>query len=110
MRDHRIRERKGVFADVLQETLLAGYQRGGEHGAGEVHFISLGPDSLIETTAAGSFNLPENQKQPWLMPRTEAQSALVRQVDWLPYRLADYGYTVSTGPLVWNRHKTSLRD
>ena len=25
-------------------------------------------------------------------------------------RLVDYGYTVSTGPLVWNRHKPSLRD
>ena len=44
------------------------------------------------------------------MPRTEAQSVLVRQVEELPYRLADYGYTVSTGPLVWNRHKPSLRD
>ena len=28
----------------------------------------------------------------------------------MPDRLADYGYTVSTGPLVWNRHKASLRD
>ena len=28
----------------------------------------------------------------------------------LPYRLGDYGYKVSTGPLVWNRHKPSLRD
>ena len=26
-------ERKGVFADVLQETLLAAYRRGGEPGA-----------------------------------------------------------------------------
>ena len=39
-----------------------------------------------------------------------SQSALVRRVDGLPHRLADYGYTVSTGPLVWNRHKPSLRD
>ena len=33
----------------------------------------------------------------------------MRQVKGLPYRLADYGYTVSTGPLVWNRHRLSLR-
>lgn len=105
-----IEERKGVFADVLQETLLAAYRRGGDPGAGEVHFISPGPDGSIETTTAGTFSLPEQPDQPWLMPRTEAQSALVRQVDGLPYRLADYGYTVSTGPLVWNRHKPSLRD
>ena len=103
-------ERKGVFADVLQETLLAAYRRGGDPGAGRVHFISAKPDGSIERTTAGAFNLPENLDEPWLMPRTEAQSALVRRVDNLPHRLADYGYTVSTGPLVWNRHKPSLRD
>lgn len=105
-----IGERKGVFADALQETLLAAYKRGGDPGAGEIHFISPSADSSITTMAAGSFSLPEQADQPWLMPRTEAQSALVRQVEGLPYRLADYGYTVSTGPLVWNRHKPSLRD
>ena len=103
-------ERKGVFADVLQETLLAAYRRGGEPGAGKVHFISTRPDGSIERTTAGAFNLPENLDEPWLMPRTETQSALARRVDSLPHRLADYGYTVSTGPLVWNRHKPSLRD
>ena len=103
-------ERKGVFADVLQETLLAAYRRGGDPGAGTVHFLSARPDGAIERTTAGAFNLPENLGEPWLMPRTEAQSALVRRVDGLPYRLADYGYTVSTGPLVWNRHRPGLRD
>ena len=103
-------ERKGVFADVLQETLLAAYRRGGDPGAGKVHFISARPGGSIERTTAGAFHLPENLDEPWLMPRTQAQSALVRRVDGLPYRLADYGYTVSTGPLVWNRHKPSLRD
>ena len=105
-----VAERKGVFADVLQETLLATYRRGANSGSGKVHFISPGPDGSVERTAVGPFNLPEDTGKPWLMPRTEAQSALVRQVDELPYRLADYGYTVSTGPLVWNRHKQSLRD
>ena len=100
-------ERKGVFADVLQETMLATYRRGGDRGAGKVHFISARPDGSIERTTAGKFNLPENPDEPWLMPRTQAQSALVRRVDSLPYRLADYGYTVSTGPLVWNRHTVS---
>ena len=104
-----IAERRGVFADALQETLLAAYQRGAEPDAGQVHFISPGPNGSIEKTAAGVFRLPQNPDQPWLMPRTEAQSALVRRVERLQYRLADYGYTVSTGPLVWNRHKASLR-
>ena len=76
----------------------------------KVHFISARPDGSFERKPAGAFHLPENPDEPWLMPRTEAQSALVRRVDGLPHRLADYGYTVSTGPLVWNRHKPSLRD
>jgi adenine-specific DNA-methyltransferase len=28
----------------------------------------------------------------------------------MPARLADYGYRVATGQLVWNRHKTQFRD
>ena len=105
-----IEERKGVFKGVLQEALLATYKRGGATGAGKVSFISQSQEGLISTTSAGSFCLPVDARQPWLMPRTPAQCSLVRNVDELPYRLADYGYKVSTGPLVWNRHKRSLRD
>ena len=104
-----ITERRGVFADALQETLLAAYQRGAEPNAGQVHFISLGPDGSIEKTAAGVFSLPDPPDQPWLMPRNRCQSALVRRVERFGHRLADYGYTVSTGPLVWNRYKARLR-
>ena len=105
-----IGKRKGVFADVLQETLLAIYQRGGDPGVARVHCISEGPGGSIKSTATGGFDLPESPDQPWLIPRTEAQNALVSRAGNLPYRLADYGYKVSTGPLVWNRHKPSLRD
>ena len=105
-----IEARKGVFANVLQETLLATYRHGGDPTAGDVHFVTPGPDGRIDTMTAGSFNLPEALDHPWLMPRKEAQGTLVRRVDKMPHRLADYGYKVSTGPLVWNRHKESLRD
>lgn len=105
-----IEERKGVFADVLQETLLATYRRGGNPRSGRVNFISPGTESSFKTTPAGTFHLPAKKDQPWLMPRTKAQSSLVRTADKLPFRLVDYGYKVSTGPLVWNRHKSSLRD
>lgn len=102
--------RKGVFADVLQETLLATYRRGGKSDLGKVHFITPGPNGSITTKSAGSFGLPNEPTQPWVIPRSEDQCLLVRQAEELPYRLSDYGYTVSTGPLVWNRHKESLRD
>ena len=101
--------RKGVFADVLQDTLLAVYRRGDYGGKARVHLISPGSNGSIQTTAAGSFRLPESLDQPWLIPRTKSQFKLVRRAERFPCRLADYGYSVSTGPLVWNRHKTSLR-
>lgn len=105
-----IAERKGVFADVLQETLLATYQRDREPGAANVHFLTQDRHGAVKITGAGSFNLPEELDRPWLIPRSDRQSELVGRVSRLPYRLADYGYTVSTGPLVWNRHKSGLRD
>ena len=105
-----VEARKGVFADVLQETLLATYCRGGHPRKARVHFISASPDGSIKTTAGGSFRLPEPPDQPWLIPRTQRHSKLIRRVQALPHRLADYGYSVSTGPLVWNRHKGSLRN
>ena len=105
-----VAKRKGVFADVLQETLLATYQRGRDPEAGRVHFIEQGPDGSIKITGKGNFNLPTRPDDPWLIPRTDQHNQLLGRVTQLPYRLADYGYTVSTGPLVWNRHKTSLRD
>lgn len=103
-------ERKGVFADVLQEALLAVYRRGGDPVAGTVDFISTAADGSMETKCAGSFMLPENPWEPWLMPRTERQAALLRQIGTGGTRLGDLGYTVSTGPLVWNRHKKGLRE
>jgi adenine-specific DNA-methyltransferase len=105
-----IEERKGFFADVLQETLLAAYKRGGRPSVGQVHFISSAPGKAIEVTAAGSFSLPPTPSQPWLVPRNVAHTDMVHAAETMSYRLSDYGYKVSTGPLVWNRHKSSLRD
>ena len=105
-----IAERKGVFADVLQETMLATYQHGREPGAASVHFLMQDGHGSVKITGRGSFSLPEELDRPWLIPRSDRQSELVDRVSRLPYRLADYGYTVSTGPLVWNRHKSGLRD
>lgn len=105
-----ISERKGVFADVLQETLLAAYHRGGDAGAAKVHFLSPMPDGGFQTTPAGSFRLPSSPDQPWLVPRASADCRLIHAAERKTHRLTDYGYKVSTGPLVWNRHKSSLRD
>lgn len=105
-----VEDRKNVFAGALQETMLTAYRRGGHGGGGPVHFISSAANGAISARSAGSFRLPVLPERPWIIPRTAAQSGLVRRAVDLPFRLADYGYRVSTGPLVWNRHKRSLRD
>lgn len=104
-----ISQRKGIFADVLQETMLAVYQRSGGSAIGHTHLISPEPDGVIRTEPIGSFKLPDPPAQPWLIPRAASQVSMLRRARGLPFRLCDYGYTVSTGPLVWNRHKASLR-
>ena len=104
-----ISQRKGIFADVLQETMLAVYQHSGASGTGQAHLMSPEPDGAIRTEPIGSFKLPEPPAQPWLIPRAISQVSVLHRARGLPFRLCDYGYTVSTGPLVWNRHKASLR-
>ncbi len=52
--------------------------------------------------------MPAEPSQPWLMPRVANQAKLVATLNAMPHRLDDWGYTVSTGPLVWNRHKNQL--
>ena len=104
-----ITERKGVFDDVLQETLLAVYRRREQETAGSVRLVSPKKDGAIETSFTGPFTLPEDPKEPWMIPRTKKHGVLLRQIRAMPCRLSDIGYTVSTGPFVWNRHKINLR-
>jgi len=109
-----VTERSGIFEDALQETMLATYRKGRRTRTGTVRFVTIetrgstddqagrsdGPASL-----AGSFSLPADRNAPWLLPRTAAQAALAGRLRSMKFRLASYGYSVSTGPLVWNRHK-----
>jgi adenine-specific DNA-methyltransferase len=104
-----VSERDGVFADVLQETMLATYRKGGVPVAASVGFIHLGPDRVALRRKAGRFTMPGKPEGPWLLPRAAEQARLTRRLRSMPHRLADYGYGVSTGPLVWNRHKGQFR-
>jgi adenine-specific DNA-methyltransferase len=104
-----VSERDGVFADVLQETMLATYRKGGVPVAGTVGFIGVAGSSKVLSHNAGRFTLPGTPASPWLLPRAAEQAGLTRRLRSMPHRLADYGYGVSTGPLVWNRHKDQFR-
>ncbi|MBI3993507.1 MAG: Eco57I restriction-modification methylase domain-containing protein [Candidatus Lambdaproteobacteria bacterium] len=103
--------RKGVFADVLQETLLATYRRGGRPAPASVHKVMPSNGGGLQIERVGTFTtLSVDASQPWLLARTIAQATLVDRLRSMPHRLADWGYTVSTGPLVWNRHKSQMRE
>lgn len=103
-----IASRRGVFEDVLQEALLATYRRGDSAQAAAVHYVTVGGDGAASIAPAGSFRLPEEPRSPWLLPRVPEHAPLIDRLAGMPTRLADWGYGVSTGPLVWNRHKDQL--
>jgi adenine-specific DNA-methyltransferase len=100
--------RKGIFEDVLQETLLATYRRGAPSGRVKVHEIIPSNGERMSINGAGTVELPSDPSQPWLLPRQSPQAPLVCRLAIMRHRLADWGYSVSTGPLVWNRHKDQL--
>lgn len=99
--------RKGVFDDVLQETALATYRRGGASSLIAVAEIAPSPCGL-RADQIGEISLPADPSLPWLLPRSTEQGALVARLTHMPHRLVDWGYGVSTGPLVWNRFKSQL--
>lgn len=104
-----VTERDGVFEDVLQETMLTTYRKGGLAIGGKVGFIAIDSEGRASQKKAGEFSLPAKPDAPWLLPRVPAQAKLTRRLRSMRYRLSDYGYGVSTGPLVWNRHKEQFR-
>ena len=99
--------RKGVFDDVLQEMALTTYRKAGETVPVVVSEI-ISADGVTEIRETGSIILPKDFTLPWLLPRNPNQTQLVGKLSEMPHRLVDWGYKVSTGPLVWNRHKSQL--
>ena len=104
-----VTERDGVFTDVLQETMLATYRKRGVRVPGKVGFVQVVGDNEIVSRKAGTFTLPVIPSSPWVLPRSAKEAALTRRLRSMPYRMKDYGYGVSTGPLVWNRFKDQFR-
>ncbi|PRA81770.1 SAM-dependent methyltransferase [Ochrobactrum sp. MYb29] len=104
-----VNARKGVFEDVLQETLLALYKRGASHQRFQVHYLNVDNEREASLTKNGKVSLPADPSSPWLAPRSPAHVALIAASERMPTRLADWGYEVSTGPLVWNRYKSQLK-
>lgn len=100
--------RKDIFEDVLQETVLATYRKGETPGKIQVHEVRPNGHNQLAIETVSNCCLPADFSKPWLLPRTVEQARLFTKIEPMPYRLADWGYKVSTGPLVWNRYKDQL--
>lgn len=103
-----VADRDGVFDDVLQETLLTTYRKGVKRPLAEVSLIVPKGLNAAEVQPLGAVGL-DDTGNPWLLPRTADDAVFMARMASMNTRLATLGYVVSTGPLVWNRHKDQLR-
>ncbi|MFJ6945539.1 Eco57I restriction-modification methylase domain-containing protein [Streptomyces wuyuanensis] len=102
-----VTDRSGVFSTgVLQETVLATFRKGKAPQAVTCGRVTINGRALEEEIGRG--RLPASADRPWLLPRQAGDLPLVKQAQKMTRRLADYGWSVSTGPLVWNRRKPQL--
>ncbi|MEN5308869.1 N-6 DNA methylase [Chryseobacterium cucumeris] len=106
--------RKGVFEDVLQETLLAVYKKknhlSNEAPVLEISEISTLPNGRLKISSVGRYELSIDTCSPWILPRDIKHAKIVASMSNMKDSLSTYGYKVSTGQLVWNRHKKQLSD
>jgi len=103
--------RKGVFEDVQQETMLAIYKKDTDHASvTEVNQITTLKDNELLITELGRYIPARDHLVPWILPRSLTQKKVVASMMLMTNRLKDWGYKISTGPLVWNRHKDQLHN
>jgi predicted RNA methylase len=103
-----ISDRNGVFDDVLQETLLTAYTK--TKSRAQVNLSVIVPQGLnsAKIEKIGKAKIP-GSSEPWVLPRTPADAKFIASLTKKTTRLADLGFGVSTGQLVWNRHKSQLK-
>ncbi|MCI3270112.1 Eco57I restriction-modification methylase domain-containing protein [Streptomyces cylindrosporus] len=102
-----VTDRAGVFSTgVLQETVLVTFRKGKAPQTVACDRLTMNGKTL--RTAIGKKRVPQEADRPWLLPRHGGDVPLVKAAQRMSKRLEDYGWSVSTGPLVWNRHKPQL--
>ena len=102
-----LESRKDAFADVLQEVALSTFKRGSKRRQADCAMV-VAERGALTVQPTGTLILPSDPDAPWTLPRSADDAAFVAHMRDMPARLADWGYGVSTGPLVWNRHKPRL--
>lgn len=106
-----VRQRDGVFQGVLQETALVVYKKGQVRPKmTRVSVIDADKSNgMLKILRVSTEESIVNGSDPWLVPRDSKHISLLREAKLMRHRLADYNFVVSTGQLVWNRHKDQLR-
>ncbi|MES9883030.1 MAG: N-6 DNA methylase, partial [Sedimenticola sp.] len=100
-----VEARSGVFENVLQETLLTVFRKNCDSMWGRSSSVIITESRLVNIVENGRFNIQRGESSPWMIPRSPQQADILENATRNYSRLTDYGYKVSTGPLVWNRHK-----
>lgn len=95
-----VADRSGVFTSVLQETCLATFTT---RKVRRTTVRNIGS----KVTYVATVTSPRNGN-PWVLPRRSDLAPIAAAAAGLPLTLADSGWRVSTGPLVWNRRKDDL--
>jgi hypothetical protein len=107
-----IEERKGVFDEVLQETMITLFRKDSKINP-SININVIIPNEKKSTTAVKhieKFVLSNREDEPWKIPRDKVHLVLFDKIKTMRNRLENLGYTVITGQLVWNRHKDQLAD
>ena len=103
-----ISDRNGVFDDVLQETLLTAYKKEKSNQSANISLVMPQGLNSAKVEKIGKVKIPKSG-EPWVIPRSTVDAKFIANLAKMPTRLIDLGYAVSTGQLVWNRHKDQLR-
>lgn len=83
--------------------------KAGEHKV-RARVSSLVPKGLNKAKIEKIGNVDiEKGGATWLLPRVKDDACFLNVLKQMSTRLADLGYSVSTGQLVWNRFKSQLR-
>lgn len=99
-----VAQRTGVFSSVLQETCMATFTRESDQEQAETTISSIHDGRRTDVARTPTPHGPV----PWILPRRAELAGVAAAVATMPLTLADAGWKVSTGPLVWNRRVDDL--
>lgn len=104
-----VKDRHGVFEDVQQETIITIYKNGNHQKP--LQITELLPEGLnaFKVGVVGEAQIIDGD-DPWFLPRDPADVSFLASVMKSTNRFIDIGLHISTGPLVWNQHKTMLNN